>query len=87
MRTQSIGVGVIGVGMAGRAHLGGYRTAPTVHDTGLPEKCLVTVDDARKAPARDTARRYGSTHADADRDITLRAKFLKPLRNLDPTRS
>lgn len=86
MRTQSIGVGVIGVGvgMAGRVHLDGCRTARTAHDTGLPEMCLVAVDDAQKALARDTAHHYGSTHADAGRGIALRTKFLKPLHDRDP---
>ena len=36
MSQQSIGVAVIGAGMAGRAHCAGYRTAPTLFDPPLP---------------------------------------------------
>ena len=35
--TDSIGVAVIGAGMAGRAHAAGYRSASTVYGEGLPE--------------------------------------------------
>ncbi|TPQ23654.1 hypothetical protein [Streptomyces sporangiiformans] len=78
MRTQSIGVGAIGVGMADRAHPGGCRTVPTVQDTGLPELCLVAVEEAHKALARDAARGYGSTDTDAGRGIVLPTTFLVP---------
>ncbi|MER5183950.1 hypothetical protein ABT009_37375 [Streptomyces sp. NPDC002896] len=94
MRTQSIGMGAIGVGTAGCAHLGGYRVAPTVHDNGLPKIRLVAVDDAQKALAGDTARRngsrhadFGSKHADSGRGIAFRTMFLKALHDLStPTR-
>ena len=36
MTTDSIGVAVIGAGMAGRAHLAAWRNAPTVFDPPLP---------------------------------------------------
>jgi hypothetical protein len=78
VRTQSIGVGAIGVDMADRAHLGDRRTTPSVQDTGLPELCLVAAEEAHKALARDTARRYGSTDADAVRGIVLPTTFLVP---------
>ena len=57
--SRSIGVAVIGAGMAGRSHAAGYRTAPTLYGPGLPEVRLVAVADANEALAADTARRYG----------------------------
>ncbi|MFI0732980.1 Gfo/Idh/MocA family protein [Streptomyces sp. NPDC021225] len=64
--TQSIGVAVIGAGMAGRAHLAGYRAAPTQYGAGLPEVRLVAVADAHEPFARDAARRYGYQRAETD---------------------
>jgi predicted dehydrogenase len=61
---SSIGVAVIGAGMAGRAHAAGYRTAPTLYDEGLPEVRLVAVADVNPAFASDTARRFGFERAD-----------------------
>jgi predicted dehydrogenase len=60
----SIGVAVIGAGMAGRAHASGYRSAPAVFDAGLPEVRLVAVADAHEPFAVDTARRYGYERAE-----------------------
>jgi predicted dehydrogenase len=60
----SIGVAVIGAGMAGRAHSSGYRSAPTVFGTDLPEVRLVAVADAHEPFAVDTARRYGYQRAE-----------------------
>jgi predicted dehydrogenase len=60
----SIGVAVIGAGMAGRAHANGYRSAPTVFDTGLPEVRLAAIADAHEPFAVDTARRYGFARAE-----------------------
>jgi predicted dehydrogenase len=57
--SSSIGVAVIGAGMAGRAHAAGYRSAPTLYDAGLPEVRLVAVADVNAAFAADTARRFG----------------------------
>jgi len=56
---DSIGVAVIGAGMAGRAHAHGYRSANTVFSEGLPPVRLVSVADINEDRARDTARRYG----------------------------
>jgi predicted dehydrogenase len=61
----SIGVAVIGAGMAGRAHASGYRSAPTVFDTELPEVRLAAIADAHEPFAVDTARRYGYERAEA----------------------
>jgi predicted dehydrogenase len=59
MTTSSIGVAVIGAGMAGRAHCAGYRIAPTLFDPPLPPIRYVSVVDANEAVAADAANRYG----------------------------
>ena len=64
MTTPSIGVAVIGAGMAGRAHASGYRSAPTVFGEGLPDVRLVAIADAYGPFATDTARRYGYERAE-----------------------
>ncbi|MFJ6569044.1 Gfo/Idh/MocA family protein [Streptomyces sp. NPDC091292] len=68
MSTRPIGVAVIGAGMAGRAHLNGYRAASTLYDAGLPEVRLVAVAvaDAHEPFAVDAARRYGYARAETD---------------------
>jgi predicted dehydrogenase len=62
--TPSIGVAVIGAGMAGRAHASGYRGAPAVFGTDLPAVRLVAIADAHEPFAVDTARRYGYERAE-----------------------
>ena len=62
---DSIGVAVIGAGMAGRAHAHGYRSAQTVFSAGLPEIRLVSVADLYTELAADTARRYGFARSDS----------------------
>jgi len=89
VRKQSIGIGVIGAGMADRTRPGGYRTAPAVHDTavhdtGVPERCPAAVD-AHKAPGRGTVRRHGSPPAGTGRGIALRNTLPKPPHALHPT--
>jgi predicted dehydrogenase len=64
MTDSSIGVAVIGAGMAGRAHAAGYRLAPTVYGEGLPEVRLVAIADVNPAFAADTARRFGYQRAE-----------------------
>jgi predicted dehydrogenase len=59
MADSSIGVAVIGAGMAGRAHAAGYRSASTVYGEGLPEIRLAAIADVNPAFAADTARRFG----------------------------
>jgi len=61
---SSIGVAVIGAGMAGRSHAAGYRTASTLYREGLPEVRLVAVADVNPAFATDTARRFGYERAE-----------------------
>ena len=64
MSTSSIGVAVVGAGMAGRAHANGYRAAPTVFGSGLPDVRLVAIADAYEPFAADTAQRYGYERAE-----------------------
>jgi predicted dehydrogenase len=61
---SSIGVAVIGAGMAGRAHAAGYRTASALYDEGLPDVRLVAIADVNPAFAADTARRFGYQRAE-----------------------
>jgi predicted dehydrogenase len=61
---SSIGVAVIGAGMAGRAHASGYRSAPAVFTPDLPDVRLVAIADAHRPFADDTARRYGYQRAE-----------------------
>ena len=64
MTDSSIGVAVIGAGMAGRAHAAGYRSASTVYGEGLPEVRLAAIADVNPAFAADTARRFGYERAE-----------------------
>jgi predicted dehydrogenase len=70
---KSIGVAVIGAGMAGRAHAHGYRSAGTVFSTGLPEVRLVSVADINADLAADTARRYGFERFDSSWQDVVKA--------------
>ncbi|MBU6495925.1 MAG: Gfo/Idh/MocA family oxidoreductase, partial [Acidobacteria bacterium] len=65
MSKTSIGVAVIGAGMAGRAHLAGYRSASTVFGNNLPEVRLVAVADGYHPFAADAARRFGYERAES----------------------
>ncbi|WP_432564015.1 Gfo/Idh/MocA family protein [Kineococcus sp. SYSU DK003] len=60
---RPLGVAVIGAGMAGRAHLAGYRAATTLtggpYGEGLPPVRLVAVADAHEPFATAAAARYG----------------------------
>jgi predicted dehydrogenase len=62
--SESIGVAVVGAGMAGRAHAAGYRSATTLYDPDLPEVRLVAIADVNAAFAADTARRFGYQRAE-----------------------
>ena len=64
MAGSSIGVAVIGAGMAGRAHAAGYRSATTVYHQGLPEVRLAAIADVNPDFAGDTARRFGFERAE-----------------------
>ncbi|MCA0156467.1 Gfo/Idh/MocA family oxidoreductase [Tsukamurella sp. M9C] len=64
MSGNSIGVAVIGAGMAGKAHAAGYRAATAVYGPGLPDVRLVSIADAYEPLAHDTARRFGFVRHD-----------------------
>src|ERR687887_218675 len=64
MAAPSIGVAVVGAGMAGRSHAFGYRSATTVFDDRLPAVRLVAIADVNQAFAADAARRYGFERAE-----------------------
>jgi predicted dehydrogenase len=64
MTDSSIGVAVIGAGMAGRSHAAGYRSASTLYGEGLPEVRLAAIADVNPAFAADTARRFGYQRAE-----------------------
>jgi predicted dehydrogenase len=73
MGKPSIGVAVIGAGMAGRAHASGYRSAPGVFGGDLPEVRLVAIADAHQPFAADTARRYGYERAETSWEAIVAA--------------
>ncbi len=73
MTTDSIGVAVIGAGMAGRSHAAGYRAAPTLYGPGLPEVRLVAIADAVPAFAEETARRFGYQRAETNWQAVVEA--------------
>jgi predicted dehydrogenase len=62
--TNSIGVAVIGAGMAGRSHAHAYRTAQTVFGTDAPPVRLVAIADVNEEFATFTAQRYGFERAE-----------------------
>jgi predicted dehydrogenase len=64
MTGSSIGVAVVGAGMAGRSHAAGYRSASTLYGEGLPDIRLAAVADVNPAFASDTARRFGFARAE-----------------------
>jgi predicted dehydrogenase len=64
MTGSSIGVAVVGAGMAGRSHAAGYRSASTLYGEGLPGIRLAAVADVNPAFASDTARRFGFARAE-----------------------
>ena len=61
---ESIGVAVIGAGMAGRAHAAAYRTAATLYGLDRPAVRLVAVADPNRPLAGDVARRYSYQRAE-----------------------
>jgi predicted dehydrogenase len=63
---SSLGVAVIGAGMAGRAHIAGYRAASTLYGPDLPGIRLVAVADAYPGLAEQTAARFGYARGETD---------------------
>ena len=64
--TESIGVAVIGAGMAGKAHAAAYRAATTLFRPTLPPVRLVSIADVFEPLGRETAARYGFERSDTD---------------------
>ncbi|MEK6311376.1 MAG: Gfo/Idh/MocA family oxidoreductase [Curtobacterium sp.] len=64
--SDSIGVAVIGAGMAGKAHMAAWRNAPSLFGRSLPPVRLVTVGDVYQPLADEAARRFGYARHDTD---------------------
>jgi predicted dehydrogenase len=56
---MTIGVAVIGAGMAGRAHAAAYRMAPTLYESKLPNLRFVSIGDVSPELGSLAARRFG----------------------------
>lgn len=62
---RTLGVAVIGAGMAGKAHAAAYRAATTLYDPVLPPIRLVSIGDVNAELGTATARRFGYERHDA----------------------
>ncbi|GAB3559460.1 Gfo/Idh/MocA family protein [Spelaeicoccus albus] len=62
---DSLGIAVIGAGMAGRAHAAAYRTASTVYESVLPPIRLVSIGDVNADFGRAAADRFGYARTDS----------------------
>ena len=56
---MTLGIAVIGAGMAGRAHAAAYRTAPTLYRSVLPPLRYVSIADVSPEFGSQAARRFG----------------------------
>ena len=63
---MTIGIAVIGAGMAGKAHAAAYRVAPTLYESTLPDLRYVSIGDMKAEVGRAAARRYGYERSDTD---------------------
>lgn len=63
---MTLGVAVIGAGMAGRAHAAGYRVAPTLYESTLPPLRFVAIGDLDPAMGEQAARRFGYERSETD---------------------
>ncbi|HYP46903.1 MAG TPA: Gfo/Idh/MocA family oxidoreductase [Propionibacteriaceae bacterium] len=61
---MTLGVAVIGAGMAGRAHAAAYRTAPTLYASTLPPLRFVSIADVSAELGDLAARRFGYERSD-----------------------
>jgi predicted dehydrogenase len=61
---MTLGVAVIGAGMAGRAHAAAYRIAPTLYRSTLPPVRLVSIADVSPEFGASAARRFGYQRSD-----------------------
>ncbi|MBC7724278.1 MAG: Gfo/Idh/MocA family oxidoreductase [Burkholderiaceae bacterium] len=62
---SSLGIAVIGAGMAGKAHAAAYRVAPTLFDPLLPPLRFVSVADVNESVGAHTAKRFGYERSDS----------------------
>ena len=46
---MTIGIAVIGAGMAGRAHAAAYRIAPSLYESILPDLRFISIGDISRA--------------------------------------
>ncbi len=63
---MTLGVAVIGAGMAGRAHAAAYRVAPTLYASTLPDLRYVSIGDLDPELGALAARRFGYERSDTD---------------------
>ncbi len=63
--STSLGVAVIGAGMAGRAHAAAYRVASTLYSPTLPEIRLVSIGDINPEFGALAAKRFGYERTDS----------------------
>ena len=61
---MTIGIAVIGAGMAGRAHAAAYRSAPTLYESVLPPLRYVSIADVSPELGDLAARRFGYERSD-----------------------
>ena len=61
---MTIGIAVIGAGMAGRAHAAAYRIAPTLYESTLPPLRYVSIGDVNPEFGSLAARRFGYERSD-----------------------
>ena len=61
---MTIGIAVIGAGMAGRAHAAAYRTAPTLYESVLPPLRFVSIADVSPEFGSLAASRFGYERSD-----------------------
>src|SRR5215204_1459232 len=61
---MTIGIAVIGAGMAGRAHAAAYRIAPTLYQSTLPPLRYVCIGDVSPEFGSLAARRFGYERSD-----------------------
>ena len=61
---MTIGVAVIGAGMAGRSHAAAYRMAPTLYRSTLPDLRFVSIGDVSPELGSLAARRFGYERSD-----------------------
>jgi predicted dehydrogenase len=61
---MTLGIAVIGAGMAGRAHAAAYRSAPTLYQPTLPPLRYVSIGDVSPEFGSLAARRFGYERSD-----------------------